>query len=59
MRDFNMCVDASQSTSQHSIMDDREQITWVSLVVEVLKFHVWMWLHGNDLGCTFQLGQHR
>ena len=24
MGDFNMCVDASQSTSEHSIMDDPE-----------------------------------
>ena len=26
MGDFNMCVDASQSTSKHSIMDDPEQL---------------------------------
>ena len=26
MRDFNMCVDASQSTPQHSIMDNPKQI---------------------------------
>ena len=27
MGDFNICVDASQSISQHSIMDDLEQTT--------------------------------
>ena len=26
MGDFNMCVDASQSTSEHSIMDNLKQI---------------------------------
>ena len=46
MGDFNMCVDASQSTSEHSIMDNLKQIAWVSLVMEVPKPDVWMWLHG-------------
>ena len=46
MGDFNMCVDASPSTSERSIMDDPEQIAWVSLVMEVPKPDVWMWLHG-------------
>ena len=39
------CVDASQSTSKHSIMDDAEQLAWDSLSMEVLKFDVWTWLH--------------
>ena len=43
-----MCVDASQSTSQHSIMDDPEQTIWVSFVVEVLKLDAMAWLHQND-----------
>ena len=30
-------VNASQSTSQHSILDDPNQIAWVTLDVEVLK----------------------
>ena len=48
MGDFNMCVDASQSTSKHSIMDDLEQLAWDSLAMEVLKLDVWTWMHGND-----------
>ena len=59
MGDFNMCVDASQSMSEHSIMDDPEQLVWDSLAMEVLKLDVWTWLHGNDLGFTFQSAQHR
>ena len=27
--------------------------------MEVLKFDVWTWLHGNDPGFTFQSAQHR
>ena len=49
MCDFNICFDASQSTSEHSIMDDPEQIAWDSLAMEVLKLDVWTWLHGNLL----------
>ena len=59
MGDFNMCVDASQSTSEHSIMDDPEQLAWDSLAMEVLKLNVWTWLHENDPGFTFQSAQHR
>ena len=59
MGDFNMCVDASQSTSEHSIMDDPEQVAWDSLAMEVLKLDVWTWLHGNDPGFTFQSAQHK
>ena len=59
MGDFNTCVDAFQSTCKHSIMDDLEQVDWVSLVVEVLKLDVCIWLHGNDPGFTFQFSQHR
>ena len=59
MGDFNMCVDASQSTSEHSIMDDPEQLAWDSLAMEVLKLDVWTWLQGNDPGFTFQSAQHR
>ena len=36
MGDFNMCVEASQSTSEHSIMDNPEQLAWDSLAMEVL-----------------------
>ena len=54
MGDFNMCVDASQSTSVHSIMDYPEQRAWDSLAMDVLKFDIWTWLHGNDPGFTFQ-----
>ena len=59
MDDFNMCVDASQSTSEHPIMDDPEQLAWDSLSMEVLKLEVWTSLHGNDPGFTFQSAQHR
>ena len=58
MGDFNMCVDASQSTSEHSIMDDPKQCVWDSLTMEVLKLDVWTWFHGNDPGFTFQSAQH-
>ena len=54
-----MCVDASQSTSQHSIMDDPEQTIWVSFVVEVLKLGVWTLLHGNNASFTVQYAQNR
>ena len=45
------CVNTSQSTSQHSIMqfsqhsimNDFEQTSWVSLVMEVLRLDVWEW----------------
>ena len=53
MGDFNMCVDAFQSTSEHSIVDDPEQLAWDSLAMEVLKLDVWTWLQGNDPGFTF------
>ena len=53
-----MCVDASQSTSRHSIMDGPEQTIWVSLTMEVLMFAIWMWLHGNDPCFTFEIAQH-
>ena len=59
MGDFKMCVDASQSTSEHSIMDDPEQLASDSLAMEVLTLDVWTWLHGNDPGFTFQSAQHR
>ena len=42
--DFNMCADASQSTFEHSIMDDHEQLAWDSLAMEFLKLDVWTWL---------------
>ena len=51
--------DVSQSTSEHSIMDDPEQLPWDSLAMEVLKLDVWTWLYGNDPGFTFQSTQHR
>ena len=54
-----MGVDASQSTTEHSIMDDPEQLAWDSLAMEVLKLDVWTWLHGNNPGFTFQYAQHR
>ena len=38
MGDINMCVYASQSTSEHSIMDDPEQLASYSLAMEVRKF---------------------
>ena len=44
-----MCVDASQSTSEDSIMDDPEQLAWDSLAMEVLMLDVWTWLHGNEV----------
>ena len=59
MGDFNICVATSQSTSEHSIMDDLDQIAWFSLAMEALKLDVWTWLHGNDLGFTFQFAQHK
>ena len=59
MGDFNMCVDASQSMSEHSIMDDPEQLAWDSLVMEVLKLDVWAWLHKTDASFTFQFAQHK
>ena len=59
MGDFKMCVDASQSTSEHSIIDDPKQLAWDSLSMEVLKFDVWTWLHGNDPSFTFYSAQHR
>ena len=59
MGDFKMCVDASQSRSEHSIVDDPEQLAWDSLSMDVLKFDVWTWLHGNDPGFTFQSAQLR
>ena len=37
-----------------SIMDDLKLTTWILLVVEVLKLDICTWLHGNDLGFTFQ-----
>ena len=37
MGDFNMCVDASQFTSEHSILDNPEQLAWDSLDMEFLK----------------------
>ena len=57
MGDFNKCVDATPTTSEHSIMDDPEQLAWDSLAMEVLKLDVWTWLHWNDLGFTFESGQ--
>ena len=59
MGDFNMCVDSCQSTFEHSIMNNHEHVVWVSLAMEVVKLDVWTWLHGNDLGFTFQYSQHR
>ena len=59
MGDFNMCVDATHSTSEHSIMNDPEKLAWDSLAMEVLKLDVWTWLHGNDPCFTFQSAQHR
>ena len=59
MRDFNMYVDASHSTSEHSIMNDPEKLAWDSLAMEVLKLDLWIWLHGNDPYFTFQFAQHR
>ena len=47
------CVDASESTLQHSIMDDVDQIARVLLVMKVLKLDVWAWLYKNDVGFTF------
>ena len=58
MGDFNICVDASQSMSKHSIMDDPEQLAWDSLAMEVLTLDVWTWLHGNDPRFTFQYVMH-
>ena len=55
MGDFKMSVDASQSTTKHSIMNHLEQLDWDSLAMEVLKFDVWTWLHGNDPGFTFSI----
>ena len=40
MGDFNMCVDAPQSTYEHSMMDDPKQGSWVSLAIEVFKLDV-------------------
>ena len=40
-------------------MDDSEQVAWVSLAMEVLTLDVWTWLHGNNLGFTFQSAQQR
>ena len=57
MGDFNMCVDASHSTSQHSIMDDLEQTTWVSLVMEVLKLDGGRGCMGNYSGFILQFAQ--
>ena len=54
-----MYFDVSQSTSQHSILDDPDQIAWVTVVVEVLKLDVWTLLHGNDASFTVQYAQHR
>ena len=59
MGDLNMCVDVSQSMSEHSIIDDLERVAWVSFAMEVLKLDVWIWLHGSDPGFTFQSAQHR
>ena len=59
MGDFKMSVDASQSTAKHSIMNHLEQLDWDSLAMEVLKFDVWTWLHGNDPSFTFYSAQHR
>ena len=40
-------------------MDDSEQLAWDSLSMEVPKFDVWTWLHGNDPSFTFQSAQLR
>ena len=50
MGDFNMCVDASQSTLQHLTIDDPAQIACVSLAMDVY--------HGLDVlklmyGCGY------
>ena len=54
-----MCVDASQSTSEYSIMNDPEQLAWDSLAMEVLKLDVCTWLHGNEPCFTFPFAEHR
>ena len=59
MGDFNMCVDASQSTSRFSLMNSSEQACWDQLALDVLKLDVWKWLHQDDPGFTFQSMQYR
>ena len=55
MGDFNMCVDASQSTSRFSLMDSPEQAVLDKFASEVLMLNVWKWLHQDEVGFTFSL----
>ena len=59
MGDFNMCVDASQSTSRFSLMDSPEQAVLDKFASEVLMLNVWKWLHQDEVGFTFQSMQYK
>ena len=49
-----MCVDASQSTSQFSLMDYPEQAVWNKFASEVLKLDVRKWLHQDEETCNIR-----